>query len=106
VVADQPLEFFGHRLRFLCVFGREEPGSHRGNLVLRVLHNKLPQVEWTVAFARAEVNKENYVGRTAVQRFSRAPSVRLARNDLIPTSSTSLGEAPSQKARRGWLIAV
>ena len=45
VVADQPLEFFGHRLRFLCVFGREEPGSHRGNLVLRVLHNKLPQVE-------------------------------------------------------------
>ena len=52
MVADQPLEFFGHRLRFLCVFGREEPGSHLGNLVLRVLHNKLPQFEWTVAFAR------------------------------------------------------
>ena len=31
--------------------------------------------------------------------------MRLARNDLIPTSSTSLGEAPSQKARRGRLTA-
>jgi hypothetical protein len=25
------------------VFGREEPGSHRGNQVLRVLHNKRPK---------------------------------------------------------------
>jgi hypothetical protein len=52
---------------------------------------------------RAEVNKENYVGRTAVQPRSQRAS---GEERPHPTSSTSLGEAPSQKARRGWLTAL